>query len=104
MILNIQAVFSCHVCIAAGQLMSSSAEHNGRPVSHQSPERARRRNTRDGGFERASTSCSKLEAGAFVINSCVFRECNLLPCPQLARSPVPRSTPCRQCCLYLRAC
>lgn len=31
-----------------------------------------------------------VEAGVFIIDSCVFRMCNLLLCPQLARSP---STP-----------
>jgi len=51
MVLNIQAVFSCLVYIAVGQLTSSFAEHNGCTVSHQSCK------IRDGGFEQASTSC-----------------------------------------------
>lgn len=39
MILSIQAVFSCLVCVAVGQLTSSFAEYNGCTVSHQGLER-----------------------------------------------------------------
>lgn len=56
MISNIQVVFSCLVCIVVGQLTSSFAEHNGCTVSHQSLERARCCNIRDGSFKQASTS------------------------------------------------
>lgn len=62
MILNIQVVFSCHVCLAVGQLTGSFAEHKGCTVSQQSLERARCCNIRDGGFEEASTPCSKCAA------------------------------------------